>query len=96
MEQPTPKPAEPHRFTDHYDFEADFRGETLSYLESGRKASMIWTWTNGYRISVSSMGNWINADGTQSPMSDEERSEIVKRAVQYAKDVQHATLIVEP
>ena len=96
METPTPKPAEPHRFTDQYEFEADFPGETLHYRESGRKTSMIWTWAHGYRIYASSIGNWSNPDGTQSPMSDEDRSEIVNRAVKYAKDVQHVAMIVEP
>jgi hypothetical protein len=96
MEEPMPKPAELHRFTDHYDFEADFPGETLHYLESGRKASMIWTWTNGYRVYMSSIGNWTDPDGTTSPLSDEERSEIVNRAIKYAREVQHVALIVEP
>ena len=96
MSDPSPQSSPPHQFTDQYDFQADFPGETLTYIESGRKASMIWTWTNGYRISVDSLQTWSNPDGTHCPVSDEERSEIVRRAVKYAREKQHVTLIVEP
>jgi len=58
--------------------------------------SMIWTWANGYRISTSSMTTWSNADGTQAPVSDVERAEIIRRAVMYAKEVQNVKLIVRP
>ena len=95
MNDSAPRSSEPHQFTDHYDFTADFPGETLTYLESGRRTSMIWTWAHGYRISVSSIEVWINADGSYSHVSDQERSEIVRRAVKYAMDIQHVKLIVE-
>jgi len=74
---------------------AEFRGETLHYIEATRRTSMIWTWANGYRISTSSMTTWSNADGTQAPVSDVERAEIIRRAVMYAKEVQNVKLIVE-
>jgi hypothetical protein len=88
--------AQPHRFTDQYDFDADFRGETLTYIESGRRVSMMWTWSSDYRIYTDSIQSWINPDGSQSPVSAEERSEIVQRAIKYAREVQHVTLKVEP
>jgi hypothetical protein len=81
---------------DTYQFDADFRGETLSYIEPTRRTSMIWTWTTGYRISTESLQTWTRADGTQQPVSDDERTEIVRRAVEYARDVQHVKLMVEP
>ena len=87
--------ATPHQFTDKYQFEADFRGETLYYLEGGRKASMDWTWTNGYKIYPASMGYWTNADGTQTPVSDAERDTIVQRAVKYAQETQGVKLVSE-
>jgi len=95
MSDVTPQPGVPHRLADQFQFEAEFRGETLHYIEASRRTSMIWTWTNGYRISAGSIISWSNADGTQSPVSDEERSEIVRRAVEYAEEVQHVKMIVE-
>ena len=71
------------------------RGETLYYTENGRKTSMTWTWANGYRVYTDSIERWTNADGTTSPMSDEERAEIIHRVVKYARDVQHVNMIVE-
>jgi hypothetical protein len=86
---------QPHRFTDQYDFDADFRGETLTYIESGRRVSMMWTWSSDYQIYTDSIQSWINADGSQSPVSAEERAEIVQRAIKYGREVQHVTLKVE-
>lgn len=96
MTDPTPNPAEPCRLSDEYKFEADFRGETLTYIEPGRKVQIEWTWNNAYRIYLQSIKHWLNADETSSPVSDEDRSAIVERAVKYARDVQHVKLIVEP
>jgi hypothetical protein len=87
--------AHPHRFTDDYQIEADFHGETLYYVESGRRASMDWTWTNGYRVYMNSIGFWRNADGTSSPVSDEERAEIIHRVLKYAREVQGVAMIIE-
>jgi len=95
MADTTPEPNTSHGLADQYSFEAEFRGEELHYIETTRRTSMIWTWTNSYRTSASSMTTWSNADGTQSPVSDEERAEIIRRAVKYAKDVQGVKLIVE-
>jgi hypothetical protein len=89
------KAAQPHRFTDQYAFQADFRGETLRYLESGRKADIMWTWTSAYRIYESSLTSWTNPDGTSTPITADERAEIIRRAVKYAQDVEHVKLIVE-
>ena len=91
MDTPTP-----HQFTDHYTFDADFRGETLYYLEAGRKADMQWTWSSAYRIYKSSLTAWTNHDGSRTPITDAERDEIVRRAIKYSADVQHVKLIVEP
>ncbi len=88
--------AQPHRFTDQYEFDADFPGETLNYIESGRRVSIMWTWSSDYRIYTDSIRSWINADGSRSSVSAEERAEIVQRAVKYAREVQHVTLKVEP
>jgi hypothetical protein len=83
-------------FPDQYHFDAEFRGETLHYIESDRRTSMIWTWTNGYRISESSMEQWTYADGTHRAVTEAERAEVVRRAVKYAKESQGVKLIVEP
>ena len=95
MADTTPQSNASHGLADQYSFEAEFRGEELHYIEAARRTSMIWTWTNGYRISASSVTTWANADGTQSPVSDDQRAEIIRRAVKYAKDVQGVKLIVE-
>jgi hypothetical protein len=89
------KQATPHQFTDKYQFEADFHGETLYYNEAGRRVGIDWTWTNGYKIYEGSIAFWTNTDGTRTPVSDEERAEIIQRAVKYAAEVQHVKMAVE-
>ncbi|HEX4796787.1 MAG TPA: hypothetical protein VH370_23545 [Humisphaera sp.] len=95
MSDTTSQSGAPHGLADKYEFDAEFRGETLHYIEATRRTSMIWTWTNGYRMSASSMTTWSNSDGAQSPVSNEERLAIIDRAVKYAHDIQHVKLIVE-
>ena len=85
----------PHQFTDKYQFEADFHGETLYYIEGGSRVGIDWTWTNGYKIYPGSIAFWTNADGTRTPVSDEERATIVERAIKYADEVQHVKMSVE-
>jgi hypothetical protein len=90
---PSPAPSPP--LADDYTFSVDFRGETLTYKEAHRSASMIWTWTSGYRISAGSLDAWRNADGTYSAMTPADQAEIIARAVKYAREVQNVKLIVE-
>ena len=58
--------SEAHVFTDNYQIETDFRGETLHYIEGGRHMEMIWTWSNGYTVYSDSIGPWVNADGSRT------------------------------
>lgn len=87
--------ANPHRFTDtDFSFEADFRGEELTYIEGGRRATMTLTWSNGYKVYSDSLTCWTNADRNSSPVSDEERAEILHRAVKHAREVQNVIMMV--
>ncbi|MDB5293762.1 MAG: hypothetical protein JWL69_5003 [Phycisphaerales bacterium] len=79
-----------------YSIESDFRGETIYYIEPARKVSISWTWTNGYRIYASSIERWENADGASTPVTDDQRKQIIERVVTYARVRQHVTMIVEP
>ncbi|MDB5304045.1 MAG: hypothetical protein JWM97_1594 [Phycisphaerales bacterium] len=81
---------------DTYSIETEFRGETLHYIEPARRVSMIWTWTDGYRISAGSISRWQNDDGTSGPVTDDERKQIIDRVVTYARVRQHVKMIVEP
>lgn len=85
----------PHIFTDDFQIEADFRGETLSYIEGDQRTAMIWTSTNGYTVYSDSMEPWRNSDGSKTPLSDEERQMVLQRVVEYARDVQHVNMKVE-
>jgi hypothetical protein len=85
----------PHLFTDVFQIEADFRGETLRYTEGGRRTQMIWTWTNGYTVYSDSVEPWLNADGSRTPLSEEELKTVLDRVVKYAQDVQHVKMKVE-
>lgn len=90
-----PQSANPHRFTDQdFTFDADFRGEELTYEEGGRRATISWTWTNGYKVYWDSLTSWINADGSRSAVSDEERAEILHRAIKYAREKQNVIMMV--
>ncbi len=85
----------PHLFTDVFQIEADFRGETLRYTEGGRRTQMIWTWANGYTVYSDSVEPWLNADGSRTPLSEEELKTVLDRVVKYAQDVQHVKMKVE-
>jgi hypothetical protein len=84
-----------HRFTDDYQVEADFRGETLTYTEGNQRTQMQWTWTNGYTVYSDSIEPWKNADGSRSPLSADDRTIILQRVVKYALEVQHVKMKVE-
>ncbi|HWE97765.1 MAG TPA: hypothetical protein VG269_27665 [Tepidisphaeraceae bacterium] len=86
----------PSCLNDTYSIETEFRGETLHYIEPARRVSMTWTWTDGYRIYASSISSWDHADGTSTPVTDDERKQIIDRVITYARVHQHAKLIVEP
>ena len=87
--------SDPHVFTDSYEFEADFRGETLRYTEGGRHTEMMWTWSNGYTVYSDSLRSWVNMDGSRTPLSEAERTTVLERAVKYALEVQKVKMKVE-
>jgi hypothetical protein len=70
-------------------------GETLHYIEGGRRTQMMWMWTNGYIVYSDSIKPWLNADGSTTPMSEEEQKMVLQRVVKYALDVQHVKMKVE-
>ena len=84
-----------HKFTDAYQIEVDFRGETLRYIEGNQRTQMTWTWTNGCTVYSDSLEPWLNADGSRSPLSEEERKTILERVVRYALEVQKVKMKVE-
>jgi hypothetical protein len=87
--------SDPHVFTDKFDVDSDFRGETLTYIESGRRAQMMWTWNSSYTVYGDTLDSWLDADGSRTPLTDEERKTILERVVKYAQDVQHVKMKVE-
>jgi hypothetical protein len=82
--------------TDAFTIEVEFRGETLHYIEPNRRTSMEWYWTSGYSIVASSIRSWRHADGSESPVTDEERAEIIRRVVEYARREQGVKMRVDP
>lgn len=84
-----------HQFTDHFEIEVDFRGEALHYIEGGRRTSMMWFWTNGYSVQADTLGPWKNADGSTTPVTEEEAKIILQRVVQHALEKQNVKLRVE-
>lgn len=84
-----------HVFTDEFEIEVDFRGETLRYIEGGQRTQMIWTWTNGYTVYSDTMEPWLNADGSRTPLSEEERKTVLQRVVKYALEKQNTKMKVE-
>jgi hypothetical protein len=85
----------PHQFTDHFEIEVDFRGETLHYIEGDQRTSMMWFWTSGYSVQADTLGPWINADGSTTPVTEEEAKIILQRVVQHALETQNVKLRVE-
>jgi hypothetical protein len=45
-------------------------------------------WTKGYFIEAGTIQRWQYTDGHSVPVTDEERLEIVRRVVVYAKKIQ--------
>lgn len=87
--------SEPHKFTDDFQIDVDFRGETLHYIEGSRRTQMIWTWANGYTVYSDSLEPWLNADGSRTPLSEEDTKTILERVVKYALEVQKVKMKVE-
>jgi multidrug resistance efflux pump len=85
----------PHQFTNDFEIEADFRGETLRYIEGGQRTQMMWTWSNGYTVYSDTLESWRNADGSSSPLSESDRKTVLDRVVKYALDVQRVKMKVE-
>jgi hypothetical protein len=75
-------------FADTYSCRLDFRGETLFYEEADRSADMQCFWTKGYFIEAGTIQRWQYKDGHSVAVTDEERLEIVRRVVAYAKKIQ--------
>jgi hypothetical protein len=75
-------------FADTYSCRLDFRGETLFYEETDRSADMQCFWTKGYFIEAGTIQRWQYLDGRSLPVTDDERLEIVRRVVVYAKKIQ--------
>jgi len=75
-------------FADTYSCRLDFRGETLFYEEADRSADMQCFWTKGYFIEAGTIQCWHYQDGRSLPVTDDERLEIVRRVVAYAKKIQ--------
>jgi len=75
-------------FADTYSCRLDFRGETLFYEEADRLADMQCFWTKGYFIEAGTIQCWQYQDGRSVPVTDDERLEIVRRVVVYAKKIQ--------
>jgi hypothetical protein len=84
-----------HQFTDQFDIEVDFRGETLHYIEGGQRTRMMWFWTSGYSVDAGSITDWLNADGSRTAVTEDERKTILQRVVQYALEKQNVKLKVE-
>ena len=82
--------------TEAFTIEVEFRGETLHYVEPTRRTSMEWYWASGYSIVASSIRLWRHADGRESPVTDEERAEIIRRVVEYARREQGVKMRVDP
>jgi hypothetical protein len=86
---------DPHIFTSDFQIDVDFPGETLRYIEGGRRTQMMWTWTSGYTVYSDTLDSWLNADGSSTPLTDQERKTVLERVVKYAQDVQHVKMKVE-
>ncbi len=67
----------------------------MRYIEGGRRTQMMWTWTNGYTVYSDSLEPWLNADGSRTPISEEEQKTVLQRVVKYAQEVQHVKMKVE-
>jgi hypothetical protein len=85
----------PHQFTDNFEVEVDFMGETLRYIEGGRRTQMMWMWTNGYIVYRDTIEPWTNADKSTTPITDDERRILLERLVKYAWEIQNVRMNVE-
>jgi hypothetical protein len=78
-----------------YEIEIDFRDETLTYSEGRRKVEAVCGWWGQYRIFADTIREWHTAEGVLTPVSDKERTEIVRRAVRYARENHGLMMVVE-
>jgi hypothetical protein len=56
---------------------------------------MTWTWSNGYTVYRDTLEPWLNADGSTSPLTDDDRRTILERVVKYGLEKQRVKIKVE-
>ena len=85
----------------HFHVDAEFRGETLHYVETDaagtivRHATMPFFWARGYEIHVDGLRScWHPGAGTRADMSDAERRAVTERIVAWAEREQGVRLEV--
>ena len=78
-----------------YDIETEMRGETLHYIEPGRRVSMGFYWTREYLIEAETIRTWVYADGRTEPVTAKQRVDVVARIVDYARREQKVSMKVE-
>ena len=81
-------------FAKTYCCRLSYSGDSLVYEEASRSAEMRVTLAQGYLIEPGTLNTWRYTDGAQTPVTGDERLEIVRRVVHYAREVQGVLMSV--
>jgi len=79
-------PASPPRVHLPGTIQLDIRGEMLIYRDELRKTDIVWTWSNGNRIYPSTLSPWWHLlENRTIVMTEEERTEVLQRFIDFAR-----------
>ena len=68
---------------DDHQFSLDLPRQSVTYLEAGREVTFQLLPGLGPRLDLESIDAWHRADGTTSPVTDEEKIELARRTLAY-------------
>ena len=90
-----PQPVPKSLLASEFEIDSEMRGETIHYIEPTRRTQMMFFWTQGYEIHAHTLKTWSHpAGGGNTPVTPEERAQVIRRVVEWARNVQGVTLKV--
>ncbi len=77
---------DPAALADTFYLRLDPEGGTVSYVEPGRSATILWGSEDGLGIYFDTLERWQYADGTTASMTDDEQVDVARRILGRLRD----------
>jgi hypothetical protein len=69
----------PHGLAHDFTIDFDVDGQTITYTEPNRKIVAACSFSSGLRLNAASICEWVSATGLRSPVTPDEKAEIIRR-----------------